>query len=259
VQFRSLHSLARRTLAAGAASALALTLFNAVQPTLGTPHQIGPGTLKDVPLTLVPTATASPGVASPGVALPGATPPRAASPGAASPVAAAAGAVDSSGSLPSGSATLPLRGAEPGSGSVRAVSAARGEGGAGAVKVAAAAGAELLSAPVAVGKARFVGISWPAPAVGPQAGMAGKVWLRARTGDGWSGWREVEPAADGPDANTAEYRRSERVYSDGQWLDAGTTEVQVRVDQPAPSGASGGRFGRLGRGRFGHLRYGRLR
>jgi hypothetical protein len=38
VQFRSLHSLARRTLAAGAASALALTLFNAVQPTLGIPH-----------------------------------------------------------------------------------------------------------------------------------------------------------------------------------------------------------------------------
>jgi uncharacterized protein with LGFP repeats len=69
--------------------------------------------------------------------------------------------------------------------------------------------------------------------------MAGKIWLRARTDDGWSGWREVEPAADGPDANTAEYRRSERVYSDGQWLDAGTTEVQIRVDQPASSGTSG--------------------
>jgi hypothetical protein len=35
VQFRSLHSLARRTLAAGAASALALSLFNSVKPTLG--------------------------------------------------------------------------------------------------------------------------------------------------------------------------------------------------------------------------------
>jgi hypothetical protein len=237
VQFRSLHSLARRTLAAGAASALALTLFNAVQPTLGIPHQIGPGTLKDVPLTLVPTRAASPGAASPGAASPGGASPGAASPGGASPGAAAAGAVDSSGSLPSGSATLPLRGAEPGPGSFKAAPAGWGE--AGSVQADPARGAELLSAPVAVGKARFVGVSWPAPAVGPPADMAGRVWLRARTGDGWSGWREVEPAADGPDADTAEYRRSERVYSDGQWLDPGTTEVQVRVDQPAPSGASG--------------------
>ena len=51
MQFRSLHSLARRALAAGAASALALTLFNAVQPTLAPHHQIGPGTIKDVPVT----------------------------------------------------------------------------------------------------------------------------------------------------------------------------------------------------------------
>jgi len=67
----------------------------------------------------------------------------------------------------------------------------------------------------------------------------GQVWLRARTDAGWSGWRAVEPAADGPDANTAEYRRSERVYSDGLWLDAGTAQVQIRVDRPAPSGATG--------------------
>jgi hypothetical protein len=106
------------------------------------------------------------------------------------------------------------------------------------VKAAPAAGAQLLSTPVPVGKARFVGVSWPVPAVGPQADMAGKVWLRARTDAGWSGWRAVEPAADGPDANTAEYRRSERAYSDGLWLDAGTAEVQVRVDQPAPSGGA---------------------
>jgi hypothetical protein len=65
VQFRSLHSLARRTLAAGATSALALTLFNAVQPSLDTPHRIGPGTIKDVAVTLVPTAAASPGAAAP--------------------------------------------------------------------------------------------------------------------------------------------------------------------------------------------------
>ncbi|HEV2918045.1 MAG TPA: N-acetylmuramoyl-L-alanine amidase, partial [Actinomycetota bacterium] len=192
MQFRSLHSLARRALAAGAASALALTLFNAVRPTLAPHHQIGPGTIKDVPVTLVPTPT---------------------------------GAVDDAGLGSSGSATLPLRGAEPGPGSVKAASAA-------------AAGAELLSAPVPVGKARFVGVSWPAPAVGPPANLAGEVWLRARTAAGWSGWRAVEPAADGPDADTAEYRRSERVYSDGQWLDAGTAEVQLRVDQPAPATAA---------------------
>ena len=152
MQSRSLHSLARRTLAAGAASALALTLFNAVQPTLGPHHQIGPGTIKDVPVTLVPTPT---------------------------------GAVDNAGPRSSGSATLPLRGAEPGPGSMKAASAA-------------AAGAELLSAPVPVGKARFVGVSWPAPAVGPPANLAGEVWLRARMAAGWSGWRAVEPAPTGP-------------------------------------------------------------
>ena len=43
--FRSLRSLAGRALAAGAASALTLTLFNAAQPTLTT-HRVQPGTLK---------------------------------------------------------------------------------------------------------------------------------------------------------------------------------------------------------------------
>ena len=50
------------------------------------------------------------------------------------------------------------------------------------------------------------------------------------------GWREVEQAADGPDKTSREYRPG-RLYSDGQWLDAGTTEVQVRVDPPAPADA----------------------
>jgi hypothetical protein len=109
--------------------------------------------------------------------------------------------------------------------------------GAGSVKAGPAA--QLLSAPVAVGKARFVGVSWSALAVGPPANLAGRVWLRARTDAGWSGWRAVEPAADGADANTAEYRRSERVYSDGLWLDAGTAQVQIRVDPPSLSGAPG--------------------
>ena len=73
MQFRSLHSLARRALAAGAASALALTLFNAVQPTLAPDHQIGPGTIKDVPVTLVPTPTptAAGGVDNAGSSPPG--------------------------------------------------------------------------------------------------------------------------------------------------------------------------------------------
>ena len=64
MQFRSLHSLARRALAAGAVAALALTLFNAVQPSLRT-HKIGPGTVRNVPLTLVP-ATADHGAVGSG-------------------------------------------------------------------------------------------------------------------------------------------------------------------------------------------------
>ena len=97
MQFRSLHSLTRRTLAAGATSALALTLFNAVQPSLDTPHRIGPGTIKDVPVTLVPTAS-----------------PKAASPKAASPGAASPGAVDNAASSSAESATLPSGGLKRG-------------------------------------------------------------------------------------------------------------------------------------------------
>lgn len=53
--FRSLRSLAGRALAAGAASALTLTLFNAAQPALGT-HQVQPGTLKNITITLTPAS-----------------------------------------------------------------------------------------------------------------------------------------------------------------------------------------------------------
>jgi len=53
VLFRSLRSLAGRALAAGAASALTLTLFNAAQPTLTT-HKVQPGTLKNIKVTLTP-------------------------------------------------------------------------------------------------------------------------------------------------------------------------------------------------------------
>ena len=38
--FRSLRPLAGRALAAGTASALALTLFNAAQPSLSTTHKV---------------------------------------------------------------------------------------------------------------------------------------------------------------------------------------------------------------------------
>ena len=65
--FRSLRSLAGRALAAGAASALTLTLFNAAQPTLGN-HQVQPGTLRVVKVTLTPVAPGPPAarVAGPG-------------------------------------------------------------------------------------------------------------------------------------------------------------------------------------------------
>ena len=191
--FRSLRSLAGRTLAAGAASAVALTLFNAAQPSLGT-HKIQPGTVKNVQLSLAPAP--APTVAP-----------------------AAPGAVDSQGRAAPGSATLPHRGPEPGTGRLQA---------------APGAAVRLQSAPVAVGKARFVGLSWNDP--GTAGGTAGTVWMRARTGAGWSGWREVEQAADGPDATSREYRPG-RAYSDGQWLDAGTDEIQVRVD-PAAAGTT---------------------
>jgi hypothetical protein len=54
VLFRSLRSLAARALAAGAASAVALTLFNAAQPTLGGSGRVQPGTLQTVKVTLAP-------------------------------------------------------------------------------------------------------------------------------------------------------------------------------------------------------------
>jgi hypothetical protein len=184
VLFRSLRSLAGRGLAAGAAAALALTLFNAAQPSLSSDHKIHPGTVKDVPIGLAPAAA------------PGAVAVKAASFGGAPQVKAAAQAK---------SGTAKTKATET------------------------TTGARLLSAPVAVGKARFVGFSWPdsgAPA------REGTVWLRARTAAGWSGWREVEEADGGPDATSSEYRAG-RAYSDGQWLEAGTAEVQVRVDPPA--------------------------
>jgi hypothetical protein len=202
VPFRSLRTLATRTLAAGAASALALTMLNAAQPSLGGPRKISPGTLKDVQLTLSPAAGSAASVAGGGAAS-----------------GTAGGAVDSARRPASGSATLPLRGATPGTGSLPA-----------APKAASAQRVE--SSPVAVGKARFVGFSWP------ERAAVGTVWLRARTKAGWSQWREVEEAADSPDATSREYRPG-RAYSDGQWLDAGTSEIQVRVDPAAATSGSG--------------------
>jgi len=180
--FRSLRSLAGRALAAGAASALTLTLFNAVQPTL-TNHQVQPGTLKDVKVTLTPVAPSP----APG------------------PRAAAAPAT----------AGTPTLSASP---------------------TSTQAGTRLQSGAVDVGGARFVGFSWPDADPGTEDHA---VFMRARTPAGWSGWREVEQAGDGPDPTSSEYRPG-LAYSDGQWLDAGTEEVQVRVDPPAAKATSAG-------------------
>jgi len=96
VLFRSLRSLAGRALAAGAASALTLTLVNAAQPTLTT-HKVQPGTLKNIKVTLTPAPAPTTG------------------PAAAGP----AGAVDNSARPSPRTASVPLRGAEPGTGSVK--------------------------------------------------------------------------------------------------------------------------------------------
>ena len=113
-----------------------------------------------------------------------------------------------------------------------------------------APGTRMQSGPVSVGEARFVGFSWPDPGPSGATGEAG-VWLRARARAGWSAWREVEQAADGPDATSREYRPG-RLYSDGQWLDAGTTAVQVRVDPPATADAkAAGKAGAAGTGAAG--------
>jgi hypothetical protein len=135
VQFRSLHSLARRALAAGAVAALALTLFNAVQPSLRT-HKIGPGTVRDVSLTLVP-ATANNGAAEREAVDSGAVGSGAVDSGAGDGGGGERGAVDSRTRTGSGSATLPLRGPEPGPGSLQAAPAGV-EPGAGSVRAASA-------------------------------------------------------------------------------------------------------------------------
>jgi hypothetical protein len=187
---RSTLPLLRRALAAGTVSAVALTLFNAVQPGLARrPAGPGaPGVVKDVKVALGADPAAAPVAPKPAErglqARVQAAPPR-------------------PGQAPSGA---------------------------------------LVSRPVPVGKARFVGFSWPRPAAGAATAGGhdqGTVWLRARTAAGWSGWREVEPAGDGPDPGTSEYRRAERVFSDGQWLDTGTSDLQLRVAPPAAGAAAG--------------------
>ena len=206
--FRSLRRLARRVMVAGTAGAVALTAFNVAQPSLGV-RRSHPGKVEDVRLALAPASA-------------------------------------------------------PASGPARA-------GSAGAPATVAAV---LDSPPVAVGTARFVGFSWPNPATGGPAGGAaraaaggggaagnaataasgaagagaaasgaaggeaatGTLRLRTRTAAGWSGWREVEPSDDGPDPTSPEHH-PERVFTDGVWLAAGTTELQVRVERPAGAGA----------------------
>lgn len=96
--FRSLRSLAGRALAAGAASALILTLFNAAQPTLTT-HKVQPGTLKNIKVTLTPAPSPITGPAAVG-------------PAAVGP----AGAVDNSARPSPRTASVPSGGPSPGPG-----------------------------------------------------------------------------------------------------------------------------------------------
>ena len=99
-------------------------------------------------------------------------------------------------------------------------------------------GAEVVSAPIAVGAARLVGISWPERA-GAAPGGARHVLVRTRAGGRWSAWRELDADdGDGPDPGSAE-DRSGRVYTDPLWLDAGTTDVQVGAEPAAPAAAGG--------------------
>jgi N-acetylmuramoyl-L-alanine amidase len=181
--FRSVLRLARRAVVAGVAAAIALTLFDVVQPSLG--GRPDSGTVTDVALRLTPEP-----------------------PG---PVALAA---------------------------AKELDDHAGEG----RPVARRPAPPVVSQPVDVGKARMVGFSWPDPTpapTGPPAGGQAQeeeesgVFMRARAGGGWSAWRELEVSAEGPDATSPEYD-PDRVYTDGHWLQAGTEEVQVRVDPTAP-------------------------
>jgi hypothetical protein len=163
---RSLCSSTRRVAAAGAAAAIALTLFNAVQPSLGT--RVDPGTIEDVPLTLT-AAAAGPVATTAGKRANVAAKPATAV--AADPAADTAG---------------PRRQSEHGTPPASAADPAADPG----------TGRAAVSAPIAVGKARFVGFSWPNPdaarqgaaAAGQPAGASGtgRVWLRTRTAAGWS-------------------------------------------------------------------------
>jgi len=134
---------------------------------------------------------------------------------------------------------------------------------------APATAAVLDSPPVPVGTARFVGFSWPSPArpaprtggLGPAAtdgeAATGTLWLRTRTAAGWSRWREVEPSGDGPDPTSPEHH-PERAFTDGVWLAAGTTELQVRVERPTggggrPAAAAAAPTGGPARGLAAHL------
>jgi N-acetylmuramoyl-L-alanine amidase len=212
VLFRSLRRLAHRGMLAGAAGAVALTAFNVAQPSLGG-RRVHPGTVRDVQLALAPAVVAG-------------APASASAPGSEG--------AGSSGAPATTAASSPSGARKAGAPATTATSGPSRAGKAGAP---AAAGAVLDSPPVAVGAARFVGFSWPAPAGGRAAkaaaeASAGGVWLRTRTGAGWSGWREVEPAGDGPDPGSREHRPG-RLFTDGVWLDAGTTDLQVRVERPA--------------------------
>jgi hypothetical protein len=135
----------------------------------------------------------------------------------------------------------------PGPGTVRDVPLSFGTGAlagrlaaAGPARLRAAAGqrGEWRSPALPVGAARMVGLSWRNTPDGPWTVPGGaRAWLRTEGAGGWSAWSPAEPADDGPDPGSEEDQR-QRVFTDGEWLAAGTRAVQVRIELPGRAAAT---------------------
>src|SRR5919197_133565 len=117
----------------------------------------------------------------------------------------------------------------PGPGTVRDVAVALDPAAGPAPRAAgpARAAAALRSGPVPVGRARLVGLSWPGRA---PARDGRRVLVRTLATGRWSGWRPLAADGDdGPDPGSAEDHPG-RLFTDPLWLDAGTSDLQVRVE-----------------------------
>jgi hypothetical protein len=75
----------------------------------------------------------------------------------------------------------------------------------------------------------------------PRPWGSGTVRLRARTKAGWSGWREVEQAADGPDATSGEHRpgRGGQLGGDGERAGGAPDHAGPDADAGDGAGAAG--------------------